>query len=614
MRVPNRDTEKNNKMTNFSIFLNALYRFKNEYINNRDDFVIGFFKAAGSTSTSTLDSTDNSIFRKICAGSRSLSSALTSFFPKNPDLNGEKDYLKDSLNSSRIKEMYYEFDIDEDDKEDFDSLCEAIAIQFENFMKYEDNINTTVKSLFEGIIDSKLKAGIENANKDAVIAATKLFYSSVKAMESIKLNGSLFDARVPIENYLRNIFDIFNAFNARCSHSGKIAYRKIRDDFFEKNPNISFYLKMVSESGSLPLDLENTVTIKMWYSGKYKADFIVDATFNYDIEYTPEALGACFKHFVPDDEPPVNFSEYLNIHLKGDDRCLISSFRIITNEIHSLLRELQKEFNATTEFEPIDNNIIEVLKKINGVQLSTVSDGIYYPSDHRIKYAPTMEMFLIEEDGRMKETGDDLFDFKSMKNYYSDSFLNFMVKYAAMLLTILVMKVENNVKESDVSKVMKEDCKTEIMTELILLNIDEKARYYMFPPTCPAKTYRRIKEISERIYEDKTLAFVYGQVIEAATTYKNPTDELKDIIAGEEYFVVIGYWNKKNYQIAIPMKYINASEFNIIDGSYKFCEEVWNHLGTPYLIPESACPVLGRIYEEIHRVEKEGYTLKYMNE
>ena len=595
-------------MSNFSKFLNGIYNYASA--NNRTVFVRDFFKVAGKEDGVFAS---DELIKSICNGQRVLSDTLMDEFPKKPNTEKEILFLKKTLNHLRIKEMLVEFEMDDDEKEDFDALCEAIATQFENFMKYGDSANTTVKSIYESILDSNLKGG-ENANVDAVIAATRLFYSSVEAMKSIELDGSLFKARTPIENYLRSIFDVFNAFNVRCNHTGRLAYKRVRDSYFKKNANISYYLKMVSEPGSLPLDLENTVTIKMWNCGKLDGDFIIDATFNYDMEYTPDALIYCFKTFVPDDSPEIDFSEYLNIHLKGDERSLISNFREITKEIYSLLLAMQKEFRAEAECETINKSVIEILRQINGVQLSLVSDGVYYPSEHRVQFASTMEMFMVEKDGNMKATGDDKFEFKTFKQYYSDSFLNFMIKFAAMLLTVVTLKIENNVKKSDVSQVMTDECKTEIMTELILLDKDENARYYMFPPTCPAKTYRRIKEISEKIHDDKTLAFVFGQIITAAKTVKSDEDELKDINEGERYFVIIGYWNKKTYQIAIPMKYVDASEVNLVNGEYKFCEEIWDYFGHPQLVPESACSLLYRIYEEIHKVEDEGYTIDYLKE
>lgn len=69
-------------------------------------------------------------------------------FPKAPLTAKEKEYFMSTLNKDRLLELFDLFEIDREEKKNFERLCEAIAIQFENFMRYGDEPVAEVKDLY----------------------------------------------------------------------------------------------------------------------------------------------------------------------------------------------------------------------------------------------------------------------------------------------------------------------------------------------------------------------------------------------------------------------------------------------------------------------------------
>lgn len=480
-------------MTEFSIFLSGIYKFKSDSIENRDDFVIGFFRAAGQKDTSGLTSEDNSIFRKICAGSRKLSYSLTTYFPKNPNLSKEKEYLKTAINELRIKEIFKEFGFDEDEKEDFDALCEAIAMQFENFMKYEDTPPTSVKSIYEVLIDKKGYSADPYANENALYAAKQMYYSALQSINSMQLDCSLLQAKGPIEGFLQNIYQCFRTFESRCNHVGKISYRGVRNDFFKKNPKIGDYLKMISEPGSLPLNLKRFVQIVVYNQITFR-DLIGEQIFDLEKDYTKDDLLNFFDQF-DFKVTEVPFSEKIIIRFEGHNN-VIPDIQSLIYDINSLLLKLESSFRRDSRIVEIDKKIKELVSKQSFLAISFTFDGSYFPLKKEVEYAPSMEGFLGGEDGKPMMLGDDLFSLEKTPHFSGETFEETLDKFTASACFIFSNE--------------KHEPHTGMMVEFITINRDGTYRYYMYPPTCAAKTYRKIREMALRGREEDIMAVMFA--------------------------------------------------------------------------------------------------------
>ena len=582
-------------MSNFSKFLNGIYNYADA--DNRNNFVRDFFKAAGKKGDIY---TSDELIKSICNGKRVLSDTLMDEFPKNPNTQKEILFLQKTLNRLRIKEMLVEFEMDDDEKEDFDALCEAIATQFENFMKYGDSANTTVKSIYESILDSKLKGG-KKANEKAVKASTMLFHSSLKSLVILKPYESLTDSRVAIENFLRNIYDVFRTFEANCDHSGKVLYKGVRSKFLKKNPSSSTYLKMVTEPGALPLELEMLVRVVI-YDAAPGMDYMLCGNFNYDSSYTPTVLHNSLKNNLKYEINEVPFTEHLYIHLKGETNNLVDDLISLSRDVFDFIKELQKEFNVTSDLGNINKEIFESIRKVMALRFSMVTDGTYYPFKDELEFAPSLNTVFVKKNSVSIELpGERLIDFKDYK-FHSNIFVDFVSRITYHLTVILSMHQGD--PNSD----------KEIMVEIITLTADGKMRHFMYPPTCKAKTYRIVRTIAELARSEKIVGFVVGMITVASTVEvvnrQDITSREREKM-GEEILTVYAYGKGKTIQFDVPINLIRKCNVDIEKGIFDITDEVMKHVKHPVLVDEKCIFMFAPLFSAIHANEKEGYSLDY---
>ncbi|HOQ79094.1 MAG TPA: hypothetical protein PLW94_02580 [Candidatus Absconditabacterales bacterium] len=522
------------KKTNFSKFLNSIYKFRNDTLTNRDRFIFDFFKAAGRKEPLFLES--DGILRKICNGSRRLSGSLTDYFPKNPNLLSEKEYVKSVLNSSRIKEIYVEFDIADDEKEDFDSLCQAIAMQFENFMKYEDAVNTTVKSLFEILIDSQGYAAMPNANENALYAAKHMFYTALQSINQMRQARTLLESRAPIENFLQNIYQCFRAFEIRCNRVGKITYRSVRNDFIRKSPKINDYLRLVSEPGSLPLPLKKLVRIIIYDQLNF-SDQVIEKEFDLDNDYTIKDIRECFKQLNLK-AYEVGFSEKIFLRL-DDHEDLIPDLQSLISDVKKMLEQLESNFKKDPRISKINEGIRQLISEQTFFSLSFTIDGSYFPASNKIEYATSMDGFIGVNKEGMKKPGEDLFHLDRVETFRGSTFEETLKKFATWT-SFVFSKGEHGPDHV-------------MMTELIVINRDGSYRYYMYPPTCAAKTFRVAREVAELGRNEQILAVMSAITYSISAFYpeaiKKSAKERQEI--GEDMLEISAYYNNKLYKARI---------------------------------------------------------------
>ena len=122
-----------------------------------------------------------------------------------------------------------------------------------------------------------------------------------------------------------------------------------------------------------------------------------------------------------------------------------------------------------------------------------LTDGTYYPETEEIEFAPSIEPIFFDKEGRAKLTGDDLATLDRMPLFKDTTTIEQRLRIM-MLFHAHMMREAGHFQE--------------MMHEIYTFNEDGTFRLYFFPPTCKAKVYRKIRLISTRIKEDKTIGFM----------------------------------------------------------------------------------------------------------
>ena len=331
-------------MSNFSKFFLRIYELRNSSIKNRKDFLTGFFNAAGKDGPIYLS---DDTLKSICNGIRNLSEELMNHFP-NPSLtNKEKEYLMDALNKNRILDFFDAFDIDSEEKQNYELLCKAIAMQFENFMKYGDiaGESNSVKELYKYLLDLDLPKGIDN-NEDAVYSAKAMFFNALKEFAKVDKSKPLVDSRAQLDNVFQNFFNSFKAFEKRCDHKGLAFYQDVRNELIYNNERLSKYIKMASEPGSLPLPIQKGASIIVYDHVDYhdiKASVMLDEDAVFGFNNTIKAIEGTG---IPKNREYVFFTEQYAFYLDNDKKNLLPGlFDAIT-----ALNEAEIVLNKVTDY------------------------------------------------------------------------------------------------------------------------------------------------------------------------------------------------------------------------------------------------------------------------
>lgn len=539
---------KKEPKTNFAKFLNKIYNCKK--ISLKDEittvsFLQGFFDAAGS-----IAHADYELAKSVFNGNKPLSDTVRGDYPKKPNTQNVVNYVKDLIEPSLLDVLFEEFEIEPDEKRDFDLFARAIVNQFENFMKYGDVTSTTVKSYYEYLLDQQLPKA-DNPNENALYSAKECLYSALDSFSKINPQKVLYECKGSIENALQSIYNSFKAFEKRSNHLGMITYKSLRDKIITRDTRITNYLKMVSEPGSLPLSLVrgvdiivyNPYTFDDWHSW---TDFAPDDD-QYGVESLKQALeGNPIRKI---EEIEMFFTENMIFHLEDDRTNLIPDIYYLFNVAIKFWNGMEKELISSERIKELDKRIRDKFVMCQNLSISFTFDGTYYVKEQRVEYAINIEQLYFDTDGRATTTGQEIADLSKLKFIQGDDFVDKFKSY--FYYSIWIYKEQN----------------ADMMNECVLINKD-KCRYYIFAPTCKARTYRKIREIANVAFEEKADSFLWVGV--TMVNWTNDGDHEKELellkktsaereALGEECVTMYGFHDKKLYIANVSKKDIMAN-------------------------------------------------------
>ena len=488
-------------MSNFSKFFKRIYELRNSSITKIDDFLNGFFVAAGNEQIINLSYES---LKSICNGIRNLSESLMSQFPFPSDTEKEKEYLMNTLNKNRILDFFEAFEINQKEKQNYGLLCEAIARQFENFMKYGDNVNTTVNSIYQYLLDLDLPRNINN-NQDALLAAKTCFLNAIESFGELESSKPLNDFRGHIDNVFSNIYSSFKGFEKRCDHSGLRIYERIREELLIDKSEIKNYLGRVSEPGALPLPLENEIDVTI-YDNEHFGDFVVrchmkpDGVFDNNwLIYALEKSGVC------KEKDCYYFTEEHFCHFENDNDNLIPDLFYTLSSLQIFWNTVQEEIGTSDQIESINKRIVEKLRSSRKAGMKYYYDGTYYPKEKRIVFEPMKEHICFRDDGVSFIPEDIGLPIKDIPVIQGTTFQDRFMKYTDRVITAA----------------MKPD--REIPTECILVTDNDECHWFIFLSESVAARSRKIRKIEKLIDGKGAKWFFWTSILKGEELAQNDT-------------------------------------------------------------------------------------------
>lgn len=438
-------------------------------------------------------------------------------------------------------------------KKDLNLLVEALTIQFGNYIKYgEEDINTSVKSIYESLVDAVSNGNIENANEIAIFNAKQAFYNALRSIESIDPVNDVLNLKGPFESFFTNIYNIFRIFEAKCNREGRIIYKKIRSESISDDKYVNKYLKIVSEPGSLPLDLIKQIKITIYDNYTFEdiiSEFEVRLFDDFESSKITELLANNTKY------NESFFTEEIVFKLENDEKNLLDAVYNIIYKTNLFLDLLQNEFKYNLEIEKINKKIDDEISKIRFFKFIFIIDSIFNKKNNEIKYTDSIELSIQGKNGDNVIPGDELIKFKKIVYFYDEDFNKTFHKFCSHELK-MYCKFNYN-----------------IMNEIVTINADGTCRYYLIPPTSKSKIYRKIREIAGRVLLEKTIA-ILGQVIMVVNPLNEFTMSLTSeerVEIGDEFICVFGYIDGKWYDAAYLRSDLEKNiENNVFQNKVRF--------------------------------------------
>ncbi len=478
---------------NFSDFLKNIYKIKNNIFTTQEVFMYNLFKSANPDFSYTED-----YAKKILNGTKPLSQDFIEHLLNNFNIEEIQEFFKKIINEKRINELYELFEIDSTIKKDLNIFVEALALQFENYIKYNDtNINTSVKNIYELLIDQYGNGSIENANEKALFSAYQFFYNAVHSITMIRTDKNVLNLKTPFESFFLNIYHAYNAFLSNCNMEGKKLYTEIKNDFLKKSQLNNIYISKISEPGSLPINLVKKIDFIIYDNYKFE-DKNLYLSIKLFEENEREKIDKAFKNlnFYPVNE--IYFTETISFVEEGSNNNLINeTYNIcyLTYEIFKKIKEnLKPHYRDLRE---ITKEIDSLFDKLKTHSIQYIVDGTYYPSQNKMEYATSIVPTFKKNDNTWEDTGDrkmNLSDHFILGKYsnFEDGF-KFLFNYQSLM--------------------WKKTGFGDIMAELYTINKDNTFRLFLVPVTSKARIYRLIRDTVKKVFDDEIIAFSFTNIM-----------------------------------------------------------------------------------------------------
>lgn len=480
---------KDKSITNLSKYLHVIHECqKDDCKINGQEIVRELFAVQGIPPYG--DEKNKSIY----TGHRPIIPNDIEEYTKKDKAKDFKDYFLDILDINKTQFMFAEFGIEKDEKIDFNVFCEALAMQYQNYTRYGDLANTTVKSIYEVLIDSKGYSADPNANEKAVIAAHQLLLNAIGHLAKINpVLDQISDVKEPIESFLMTITQVYSVLFARMNRVGRISYKSLREKYIRKNSRADKYIKMASEPGALPIELSRRFEVVV-YDITNNHDYYIGGEAGIEEEYTKEDLIEGLEQITELKEfIELYFTEYTIYHLENEKANIVNDVYILVMITREFLKKLSVEVHVKVPQDILDN-IRDRFMDAQRLSIAFAFDGSYYRPTKTVTYAATIEQIMFDSEGNGKFTGEDKFTYGPRCPAYGETFAKAIESFANY--------------EIDLYRRLKDDP----MNEIIVINADKTYRYYMFVNTSKAKAYRKIREISQTAAEDHAIAVLVQSI------------------------------------------------------------------------------------------------------
>lgn len=549
----------------FARFLQILCLNKADSVSRKEFFVIDLFKTTGYG----FDY-DESYAKKLAnpgKGGKPLNDSIRSVYNKPFPIENMINYLKKSLNKNRLLDLYDCFEIDSVIKQDWSVLAEAIALQFVHYMEQGESPNSSVKSIYELLIDKYGNGSIPQANEKALLAAKEALYSALSHIATLaKKPQSVLEYKGPFENYFADINKVFRVFESKCNIEGLKLFREIRDEILfadleeQHNFDINKYLTLITTPGSLPIDLEKHIFLVI-YDNLAPIDKATEVTIDIYEDFEEEKIIEAIDKAKPHNYNEYHFTEYISFSLKGEERNLLDDALYILCRTKIILNILETKFDSIPEINKINEKINNLAESIQFTEIIFISDGMYYPKTKTRVVAPSIENYLCEKDGTRIAPGDTK-DTDLSKNpiYKGLNVKDLEDTLWRFYWHQLFMWEYTNFSD--------------LMCEVITINEDGSTRYYMFPVTCKAKVYRMIRKMFLRVIGDNTIGFVAQNIMVfnkiTEETMNMTSDQRSEI--GETLLCCFGYMGGKHDTLMCNIEQAKKKEYtmetNYIDHTF----------------------------------------------
>lgn len=522
----------------FSLFLQKIYKAINNKITKQEDFVQQLFKTCCPTFSYTDD-----YCKKMLNGSKPLSDDLRTYVFENSDYDKLPRFFEEHINKKHFVDLLDEFEVYEDEKKDLSILAEALTYQFSIYIEYgENNLPTSVKSIYETLIDQYGNGAIENANEKALFAAYQFLYQAITALSSISISDDILTLQGPFENFFSFIFKAYRAYESHCNREGKEIYNYVKDKILDGKLAIDDYLQKITEPGALPFELIKELHFTIYDNYKFQ-DKDLHLTIRLFEEQERKKVYEIFRNF---EFYPVNeifFTQRISFRLEGNNNNLINDAQNICFRTDTIFSSIGLNLKQN------DYHLLKITKKIEkafrDLKRSTVQyilDGTYFPEKHVLRYAPSTVPMYGLEGGPLIETGMKKFDFVHHPILGKD--IPFESKFK------LLVEFQN--------EIWKKQKYQSLMAEMYTLNKDNTYRLYLVPVTSKARIYRLIRAVSETVYADQMIGFIFTSiVVYNAVEAKESLDPLMKMTSeerikiGKDELLSNAYYNDKIYSLSI---------------------------------------------------------------
>lgn len=438
-------------------------------------------------------------------------------------------------------------------KKDLDIFVEALAMQFDNYIKYgEKELPTSVSSIYITLLDQYGNGTIDHANEKALLEAKKYFVIAVKSLASIKIEDDILTLKGPFENFFDSIYKAFKVYLAKCNHEGKELLNEIKEIFLNgEYPLADDYLKKTLELGARQIELVKEIHFTVYDNYSFvDKDLHIDIRLFDDSEN--EQILDEFKKlkFYPVNE--IYFTEYITFRQEGRKENLIGIASQIAMITESILNSIQMNIDKNYELLlKVDKEIDTARRKFNCSQIQYILDGTYFLLTGKIHYASTIVPSFELKNGSIMYPGDEKID--NNENSLFRKKLGFEKNFELLF--------------DWVNKLWKMSDYNDLIAEIYTFNRDNTYRHLLIPITSKARTYRQIRTLQQLTYVDGIKGFVYIANM-VLNTFDSEDDEIKlhemtseqRLLRGEDLLVGYGYYENHTYSLSISKKDSIAGE------------------------------------------------------